>query len=175
MSSALREVYEPKETNTGYNANGIAQQQNRRSSSYSNENILTYIKKFGVHSLNVMVGSSLLYEENKTSSMTARDFISDVYGYNNLDAGAQWDKPNTGRSKSTLLSGFGRVNYVLMDKYLFTVTGRADGSSKFGTNNKWAFFPSFADRRRDQCRYRCRQYAEPEPEMGNDSYHRHRS
>lgn len=71
MSSALREVYEPKETNTGYNANGIAQQQNRRSSSYSNENILTYIKKFGVHSLNVMVGSSLLYEENKTSSMTA--------------------------------------------------------------------------------------------------------
>lgn len=76
--------------------------------------------------------------------MTARDFISDVYGYNNLDAGAQWDKPNTGRSKSTLLSGFGRINYVLMDKYLFTVTGRADGSSKFGTNNKWAFFPSFA-------------------------------
>ena len=76
--------------------------------------------------------------------MTARDFISDVYGYNNLDAGAQWDKPNTGRSKSTLLSGFGRINYVLMDKYLFTVTGRADGSSKFGANNKWAFFPSFA-------------------------------
>lgn len=144
MSSALREVYEPKETNTGYNANGIAQQQNRRSSSYSNENVLTYIKKFGVHSLNVMVGSSLLYDENKTSSMTARDFISDVYGYNNLDAGAQWDKPNTGRSKSTLLSGFGRINYVLMDKYLFTVTGRADGSSKFGANNKWAFFPSFA-------------------------------
>lgn len=144
MSSALREVYEPKETNTGYNANGIAQQQNRRSSSYSNENVLTYIKKFGVHSLNVMVGSSLLYDENKTSSMTARNFISDVYGYNNLDAGAQWDKPNTGRSKSTLLSGFGRINYVLMDKYLFTVTGRADGSSKFGANNKWAFFPSFA-------------------------------
>lgn len=144
MSSALREVYEPKETNTGYNANGIAQQQNRRSSSYSNENILTYIKTFGVHSLNVMAGSSLLFEENKTSSMTARNFISDVYGYNNLDAGAQWDKPNTGRTKSTLLSAFGRINYVLMDKYLFTVTGRADGSSKFGTNNKWAFFPSVA-------------------------------
>lgn len=144
MSSALREVYEPKETNTGYNANGIAQQQNRRSSSYSNENVLTYLKKIGAHSLNVMVGTSLLYEENKTSSMVARDFISDVYGYNNLDAGAQWDKPSTGRSKSTLLSGFGRINYVLMDKYLFTVTGRADGSSKFGANNKWAFFPSFA-------------------------------
>ena len=119
MSNASREVYEPKETYRGYNANGIAEQQSRRSSSYSNENVLTYIKKIGQHSLNVMVGSSLLYEENKTGSMTARDFISDVYGYNNLDAGAQWDKPNTGRSKSTLLSGFGRINYVLMDKYSF--------------------------------------------------------
>ena len=73
--------------------------------------------------------------------MTARDFISDVYGYNNLDAGAQWDKPNTGRSKSTLLSGFGRVNYVLMDKYLFTVTGRADGSSKFGDKQQMGVLP----------------------------------
>lgn len=91
MSNASREVYEPKETYRGYNANGIAEQQSRRSSSYSNENVLTYIKKIGQHSLNVMVGSSLLYEENKTGSMTARDFISDVYGYNNLDAGAQWD------------------------------------------------------------------------------------
>lgn len=144
MSSALREVYEPKETNTGYNANGIAQQQNRRSNSYSNENVLTYIKKLNEHSLNVMLGTSLLYDESKTSSMTARDFISDIYEYNNLDAGAQWDKPSTGRSKSTLLSAFGRINYVWKDRYLFTLTGRADGSSKFGANNKWAFFPSVA-------------------------------
>lgn len=45
MSNASREVYEPKETYRGYNANGIAEQQSRRSSSYSNENVLTYIKK----------------------------------------------------------------------------------------------------------------------------------
>ena len=61
MSNASREVYEPKETYRGYNANGIAEQQSRRSSSYSNENVLTYIKKIGQHSLNVMVGSYLLY------------------------------------------------------------------------------------------------------------------
>ena len=144
LSSALREVYEPKQTNTGYNANGIAQQQNNRNQSLSNENILTYLKKSGIHSINAMIGTSALSVENKSSSMTARNFISDIYEYNNLDAGATWDKPSSGRDKNTLLSGFGRLNYVLMDRYLITVTGRADGSSKFGTNNKWAFFPSFA-------------------------------
>jgi hypothetical protein len=45
LSSALREVYEPKQTNTGYNANGIASQQNRRNQSLSNENVLTYLKR----------------------------------------------------------------------------------------------------------------------------------
>ena len=45
------------------------------------------------------------------------------------------------RSSSALSSFFSRVNYILMDRYLFTFTARADGSSKFGKNNKWGFFP----------------------------------
>ena len=43
-----------------------------------------------------------------------------------------------------LLSQLGRLNYNLLDRYLFTVTARRDGSSRFGANNKWAFFPSAA-------------------------------
>lgn len=43
-----------------------------------------------------------------------------------------------------LISYFGRINYSLKNKYLLTVTGREDGSSKFGANNKYAFFPSAA-------------------------------
>ena len=43
-----------------------------------------------------------------------------------------------------LLSFFGRINYNLMDKYLFTASVRADGSSKFGKNNKWGYFPAFS-------------------------------
>ncbi len=144
LSSALREVYEPKQTNTGASANGIAQQQNSRNQSISNENVLTYLKRTGIHSINAIIGTSALSIQDKWSGMTAKNFISDVYEYNNLDAGATWDKPYSGRNKNTLLSGFGRINYVMMDRYLITVTGRADGSSKFGTNNKWAFFPSVA-------------------------------
>src|SRR5665648_79016 len=144
LSSALREVYEPKQTNAGASANGIAQQQNSRNQSISNENVLTYLKKTGIHSINAIIGTSALSIQDKWSGMTARNFISEVYEYNNLDAGASWDNPSSGRNKNTLLSGFGRINYVMMDRYLITVTGRADGSSKFGTNNKWAFFPSVA-------------------------------
>ncbi|MBW8332608.1 MAG: TonB-dependent receptor [Prolixibacteraceae bacterium] len=144
LSNALREVYEPKQTNTGANANGIGQQQNSKNQSLSNENVLTYLKKTKVHSINAIIGTSALSIENKWSGMTARNFISDVYEYNNLDAGATWDKPNSGRNKNTLLSGFGRINYGLLNRYLITLTARADGSSKFGANNKWAFFPSVA-------------------------------
>ena len=48
------------------------------------------------------------------------------------------------RAKSTLASVLGRVNYSLMDRYLFSAALRADGSSKFAKNNKWAYFPSAA-------------------------------
>src|SRR5690606_27089693 len=50
----------------------------------------------------------------------------------------------SGASRFAFNSYFGRVNYTLLEKYLFTVTGRADGSSKFGENHKFAFFPSAA-------------------------------
>jgi TonB-dependent starch-binding outer membrane protein SusC len=50
----------------------------------------------------------------------------------------------SGASESALISYVGRANYNIADRYLFTVTGRQDGSSRFGAENKWAFFPSVA-------------------------------
>ena len=50
----------------------------------------------------------------------------------------------TNAVRNTLASFFGRVNYQLMGKYLFTATMRADGSSRFGAGNKWGYFPSGA-------------------------------
>jgi TonB-linked SusC/RagA family outer membrane protein len=55
-------------------------------------------------------------------------------GQTNFNSAGQW----------RLLSFLGRVNYSLLDRYLFTVTGRADGSSRFGDTNRYGFFPSFA-------------------------------
>jgi hypothetical protein len=52
--------------------------------------------------------------------------------------------PSSSEQKNTLASYFGRVNYRLFEKYLFTATMRADGSSRFGVGNKWGYFPSGA-------------------------------
>jgi len=61
-----------------------------------------------------------------------------------LGLGATPQSPGSGSSKWTLLSFFGRLNYSYRDKYLLTASLRRDGSSKFGTNNKYGLFPSIA-------------------------------
>ncbi|WP_333864855.1 TonB-dependent receptor domain-containing protein, partial [Chitinophaga sp.] len=73
-----------------------------------------------------------------------QNFSSDFFQFNNLGAGSTSPGYGTNRSRFAFNSYFGRVNYGYLDKYLLTVTGRIDGSSKFGENNKYAFFPSAA-------------------------------
>jgi outer membrane receptor protein involved in Fe transport len=77
---------------------------------------------------------------------TNSNFVSDITGYESIGAGSQAGGPNvgSGRTRWTLASYLGRVNYSLLDRYLFTVTGRRDGSSRFGANNRWGFFPAAA-------------------------------
>src|SRR5690606_9335287 len=65
-------------------------------------------------------------------------------GYHNLGAAENPQNPANSESEWSLISYLGRVNYSLMDKYLFTVSGRVDGSSKFADGNKYGFFPSGA-------------------------------
>ncbi|PIQ20165.1 MAG: hypothetical protein COW65_16585 [Cytophagales bacterium CG18_big_fil_WC_8_21_14_2_50_42_9] len=73
-----------------------------------------------------------------------QQFATDYFGFNNLGAGSQSPTVGSGASRNAFNSYFARINYGLMDKYLLTFTGRADGSSKFGENHKFAFFPSAA-------------------------------
>ena len=75
---------------------------------------------------------------------SVQGFATDYFGFNNLGAGATLPAVGSSASKFAFNSYFGRVNYSLDNKYLFTLTGRADGSSRFGENDKFAFFPSGA-------------------------------
>ncbi|SIN65980.1 SusC/RagA family TonB-linked outer membrane protein [Algoriphagus halophilus] len=112
---------------------------------WSLENYLTYNKIFkDRHSVNALLGIS--WQESNYTAMSAsiQNFSTDYFLYNNLGAGSQLPRVGSGASREALNSYFARVNYILDDKYLFTFTGRADGSSKFGENNKYAFFPSAA-------------------------------
>lgn len=144
LSTANRAFYWPKETHRGSSKNGEAYQRYRKDASYLNENILTYNKQLGKHAINAVGGYTWQVFHYKYFEASSTNYSSDLYFANNLGAGTTYGQPGSSKSQSQLASYLGRVNYIYNDRYLFTLTARADGSSKFGTNNKWSFFPSFA-------------------------------
>ncbi len=76
-----------------------------------------------------------------------QDWLTKVYNYPEKTAGGiEYNKPvfDTDLPRNTLVSFYGRLNYALMGRYLFTATVRADGSSRFAKENRWGIFPSFA-------------------------------
>lgn len=126
---------------------GIGNNANSRFTDWFVENTLGYTKEWkGRHSLNVLAGTS--YETQKTSAfdVTATGYPNDNV-LNNLSSAitplyTNGDDPN--KPQSYLVSYYMRANYAYADKYLLTFTGRTDGSSKFGPNNKFGYFPSGA-------------------------------
>ncbi|MBO0939988.1 TonB-dependent receptor [Fibrella sp. HMF5335] len=125
--------------------NGNASTNNARTTVWSLENYLTYNRQFGQdHSLTSLLGLS--WQETNVFGIGAgvNNFATDYFGFNNLGAGATNPFVSSGASRFAINSYFGRINYGFKNKYLFTATGRADGSSKFGANHKFAFFPSAA-------------------------------
>lgn len=126
---------------------GTARKENRKETFWSWENLLTYNKTFGIHSINALAGISWQETNVSTTGVGAQNFSTDYYGFDNLNAGSVAPSSNpyvSGASRFAFNSYFGRLNYTLLDKYLLTVTGRADGSSKFGEDHRFAFFPSAA-------------------------------
>lgn len=107
-----------------------------------NENTLNYNKKFGKHGLQVLAGYTVQKETEEYRSIGGRGFATDITGPYDLGAGSVVPSVNSLYADFRILSTLGRVNYNFDDRYLLTVTGRRDGSSKFAAGNKYAFFPS---------------------------------
>ncbi len=108
------------------------------------KNYLTYSAKFAEkHDFSFMAGHEAQATVYESLSGTRNTFTSnDLHELNLGDASSA---TNTGsKGHSSLESYFGRLNYSYADKYLLTATYRADGSSKFGPNKRWGYFPSFA-------------------------------
>jgi TonB-linked SusC/RagA family outer membrane protein len=109
------------------------------------ENHFTYNKVFNkIHSLNVVVGTERQNFNELSVGASTSGLSDNFFGFNNLGVGAVPGIPASGYYSWQIQSFFGRVNYGYMDKYLLTVTGREDGSSRFGTGKKYGFFPSAA-------------------------------
>ncbi|MBS1661101.1 MAG: TonB-dependent receptor [Bacteroidetes bacterium] len=122
---------------------GQAQVNTNNNYNYLNENTLTYDKTYGIHAFNVVAGWTYQYWRFRSANTTATGLSSNSYGTDNLSVGSAVSTTSN-TTKNVLSSGLARINYRLMDKYLFTFTMRADGSSRFGENKKWGYFPSGA-------------------------------
>jgi len=108
-------------------------------------NTLTYDKIFGNHHATVMIGRDDQVRINGMEGIEGKDFQTDVLLNQNLPLASPEDqKIYQGYSRQDLLSYFGRANYSFLNRYLLTLTFRADGSSKFGEDKKWGYFPSVA-------------------------------
>jgi TonB-linked SusC/RagA family outer membrane protein len=139
------DVYRPSDIFLGRLTNGSATRGETNRYSWLNENTLTYDRQFSPnHALNVVGGLTFQKFYGSDFGSSATNFFTNTLGSDNLALGGNILTPSSGRYANSLASYFGRVNYRLLEKYLFTVTMRADGSSRFGKNNKWGYFPSAA-------------------------------
>ncbi|PSK81107.1 TonB-linked SusC/RagA family outer membrane protein [Prolixibacter denitrificans] len=109
---------------------------------WQEETYLTYQKVLGVHRLNAMAGLSWQERTYNYNNSYTEGFSDDFFEWYNMGAGTTPSAPTSGYDKWAMNSYFLRFAYTYNDKYSATVTGRYDGSSKFGKNNKYAFFPS---------------------------------
>ena len=108
-------------------------------------NTLNYRKRFNKgHVVNAVLGQSLEVRETESIYVSNYGFANDLLTYFDPGSASFYDPDRVGYSDEKLTSFFGRANYNYKGKYLFTLTGRFDGSSKFAANNKWAFFPAVA-------------------------------
>lgn len=131
------------------NTNGInAYRERNEVDNYLGELIFDYKRKFNkIHNFNAMYGFTYQYSELTKETYTVINISPEFehLGFYGISAGAvKGGNTSYDGSKNQLLSSFGRINYTLKDKYLFTVTARYDGSSKFAKGHQWGLFPSGA-------------------------------
>ena len=143
----VQDVYNPNVySETGNFNNGYGQISNWKDDNLVVDVYGTYDKVYAEkHHLTAMLGYSYEHYKSRSSSLTGVEFVNETLGNENLQAGnPELYRITNGLSESELVSGLTRFNYGYDNRYLVTFTARADGSSKFGAGNKWAFFPSGA-------------------------------
>jgi TonB-linked SusC/RagA family outer membrane protein len=143
---ARNDNYVSKVTKRGQGTNGQANVGESENSTYLVDVSLHYDRDFKkAHHINAVVDYSYQVFNSRGFNANTQNFPTDAFRYNNLGAGdKEKNVIGSSRSKHQLLSYLGRVKYSYKDRYLLTTSFRVDGSSRFGANNKYGFFPSLA-------------------------------
>lgn len=145
VSNTKTKNYYPKDVGYGYSMNGSITHASSKVSNWLNENILTYTRTFNkVHTLSAVLG--LTFEQTKTDrlSVNTQDLSLDNLDEESLKYGQLLGVPANSLYNTSMMSGLARMNYSYKNRYLFTASIRADGSSIFPEGNKFSYFPSGA-------------------------------
>lgn len=105
------------------------------------DNTLNYVKTINKHSINALAGISFENSESQYGSLSKKGFPMDEI-YTNVSGGTDFVNSDDSKLSNGLFSSFARLNYKYNNKYLITLTTRYDGSSMFGKNHRFGFFPS---------------------------------
>lgn len=109
---------------------------------WQNENYLTYIEEIGMHRINGVLGASWQQRRYRANNLSATGFSDNFFRFNNIGTATDPNPPSSTSDEWSMNSYFARISYTYNDKYMATFTGRIDGSSRFGANSKYGYFPS---------------------------------
>lgn len=123
---------------------GVATRSHGNSASWTSEDYFTWKDNFGKHQLTGVAGASWYYFANMNTQAGSEGFFDNFFSYNSLQTGLVPQRPQSGTSETAMNSFYVRFNYDYDNRYLFGVSFRADGSSRFGANNRYGYFPSFS-------------------------------
>lgn len=146
-----KEQFETREYYSHYypsliGTNGQAYISNYQQNDRQYESTVNYLKEFGKHSIQTLLGYNYQYTYSSTASMKNSGFDFDDSKTNNIGSGTDLASGKASMSSykedNTYIGFFGRFMYNYDDKYLFSASLRRDGSSRFGANNKWGWFPA---------------------------------
>src|SRR5690606_2440754 len=129
----------------GKNSEGLARLRDTRAESYIQTNTLTYSSRpFQRDWLTAMLGTEITSYSFETFFARAQKFEDQSTGVFDMSKGLISEPTVSLNTQVARASFFGRVNYSIAGRYVFTGTLRSDGSSNFGANNRVAYFPSAA-------------------------------
>lgn len=123
---------------------GVATRAHGNSASWTSEDYITWNNQYGKHKVTAVGGASWYYFGNMNTQAGSEGFFDDFFSYNSLQTGLVPQRPQSGTSNTAMNSYYMRFNYDYDSRYLFGFSFRADGSSRFGANNVYGYFPSFS-------------------------------
>lgn len=145
IGDTRNDIYVSRQTLVGGARGGVADVNQNQNVNHVIEGTLRYSETFNDHQLNLLAGVETQRFMSFGMNMHAENFAADGTGTDNMALGnPETFRVESSRVGNSLASAFGRVNYTFKERYLLTATMRADGSTRFGTNNKFGYFPSFA-------------------------------